>query len=228
MNWVVNVDTDNEKSAILEFSQQYPWKPSYPVPLVKRFLTKLVSSNNLIFDIHDKNGRLASAVLLDKVNNPTNDACLEILGICPEADLGTVIRQLISLCKDQAPNSRTGFQITIADTSILTDNFFGAMGLKYYYSNYEMDNPAVTTIPIARSHYIQSAQKSDADSVYKVLCESFSKSPDVSIPEPTAWYPAFLKSQRSRYYLWREQDQIIGFTNVFERIFEYYFRLPSL
>ncbi len=38
MNWVVNAVTDNEKSAILEFSQLHPCKPSYPIPLVKRFL----------------------------------------------------------------------------------------------------------------------------------------------------------------------------------------------
>lgn len=127
-----------------------------------------------------------------------------------------MIRQFITLSKDHAPTSRTGFQLSIADTANLTDNFFRAMGLKYYYSNYEMENPAVTSIPIARGQNIHSAEKSDEDSVYKVLCESFSKNPDVSIPEATAWYPAFLKSLRSRYYLWREHDQIIGFANLIE------------
>ncbi len=38
MTWVINPVTDNEKSTILEFSQQYPWEPSYAVSIVKRFL----------------------------------------------------------------------------------------------------------------------------------------------------------------------------------------------
>ncbi len=170
----------------------------------------------MIFDIHDKNGRLASAVLLDKVKNLANDACLEILGLRPDADLAKVIRQFITSCKDQAPALRAGFQLSIADTSTLANNFFGAMGLKYYYSNYEMENPAVTLIPIARVHSIQAAEKSDAESVYKVLCESFSKNPEISIPEASTWHSAFLKSQGSRYDLWREHGRIIGFANLIE------------
>ncbi len=130
--------------------------------------------------------------------------------------MAAMIQQFITLCKDQAPASRTGFQLSTGDTSTLSDNFFGATGLQYYYSNYEMENPAVTAIPIARCQNMQSAEKSDAESVYKVLCESFSKNPDVSIPQATVWYPAFLKSLRSRYYLWLEHDKIIGFANLIE------------
>jgi len=60
---------DADKAAILTFSQQHPWKPSYPTSLVNRFLTELISSNELIFDLHDAQGRVACGVLIDKREN---------------------------------------------------------------------------------------------------------------------------------------------------------------
>jgi len=79
-----------------------------------------------------------------------------------------------------------------------------------------MENSPINEKPVGRVAQIVPATKNASKIVYDVLCESFSKNPDTSIPDAETWNSTFLKSNRSHYYLWHEQDKLIGFANLVE------------
>ncbi len=216
MNRVVREVRDIEKIDILNFSQQYPWVLSYPVALKKRFLSEFVSTNKLIFDIHDNDGRLASAVLLDKVNNVSNDACLEILGMREGVDPTPLVAQFIELSKERSPLHRAGFQFAIDENSEITEDFLQKRGLAYHYATFNMQKKSMKESSQKKNPNISFALSSDAHSVYKVLCESFSQNLDTSIPDFDVWRPKFLRSPGSHFFLWKEQSEIMGFANLVE------------
>jgi len=206
--------TERDKAEIKIFAQQHPWKPSYPTSLVNRFLDELISSNHLIFDLHDDGGRIACAVLLDKVNNPSNDACLEIIGVRSDYPPLAVLSKFIELAKTRVPQNKYGFQINVAEAFALSEDFLQSYSLKSYYSTYEMQNPSVTVKPISAVHHISGATKETVGAVYEILCRSFGNNRDTSIPDPKTWYSTFLNSDRSHYYLWHEQVELVGFANL--------------
>lgn len=216
MDYLIRDVTDVDKPQILAFSQQYPWKPSYPASLVNRFLNELTSTNHLIFDLHDGDGRIASAVLIDKVSNPSNDACLEVVGICSRIDPILAIAKFVGLSRTRCPKHRSGFQFGVAEDSPINDEFLEKNGFYNHYSTYEMENPSIIKTPTTRENKISFATKDTSAIVYKVLCESFGKNPDTSIPDAETWNSTFLRSNRSHYYLWFEENQLVGFANLVE------------
>lgn len=201
---------------LVEFSETHPWKPQYPKSLVRRFLTELISSQDLIFDIHDQNGRVSAAVLLDKVNNPANDACLEILGMRADVEPSPLLSKFFALAKQCVPKNRSGFQVGLSECRSIFLDLLKEHGLAHYYDTYEMRQSNLTLIPLSRRSEIVDATVSDANEVYEVLCKAFAKSPDTSIPEIAAWKAAFLKSQKSHFYLWKEANHVQGFANLIE------------
>lgn len=46
----------------VRFSQEHSWNPQFSGSLVRRFLTELISSQDLIFEINDQKGRVAVGV----------------------------------------------------------------------------------------------------------------------------------------------------------------------
>ncbi len=194
---------------LLMFSLQHPWKPQHPVSLLRRFLTDFISTPDLICDLHDEKGRLVCAVLLDQVNNPANDACLEILGLRADADKTAVISYLIDWAKTNVPKHRSGFQVGLTDDLV-------PPGLVHYYDTYVMGRADLNGVVAREGSKIELALLSDKDQIYDVLCRSFAQNPDTCIPEADLWKKGFLESPTTRFYVWREGSQILGFTTLDE------------
>lgn len=205
-----------DTNELIQFSQTHPWRPSYPASLVQRFLTELISSQDFIFDLHDQKGRMACAVLLNKVNNPGNDACLEVLGIRPDCNAIDVLTKFITLAKNQAPANRSGVQIALHESFSLGEATLNHLGLQHYYDTVEMKHTDLDNIQTERQSHISNATMGDCADVYRVLCESFAQNPETSIPDEKTWSLGFLRSPRSRYYVWRNKQQILGFANLVE------------
>lgn len=201
--------------AIIEFSQRYPWKPQYPASLVRRFLTELISTRELVFDLHDELGRISTAVLLDKVNNPANDACLEILGMRPDANAELMMKEFINKALKNAPLNRSGFQVGLPESSPLNGKFLKELGLQSYYETYEM-SVELTKTSYEKSSEIRSAVIEDCNQVYEALCKSFAHNRDTSIPEASTWKPNFLKSSQSYFFVWVNGNSILGFANLIQ------------
>lgn len=201
---------------LVEFSEKNPWKPQYPKSLVRRFLTELISNQNLVFDLHDQKGRVSAAVLLDKINNPANDACLEILGLRSDAEPAALLSQFFTLAKAWTPKSRSGFQVGLPDDPSISGELLQQHGLVHYYDTFEMQHSNLQLAPRSDCAEIVNAMSDDADEIYKVLCKSFAKNPDTSIPERDPWKARFLKSPKTHFYLWREANKILGFATLIE------------
>jgi predicted GNAT family N-acyltransferase len=201
---------------LVNFSEKNPWKPQYPKPLVRRFLTELISDQNLVFDFHDQKGRVSAAVLLDKVNNPANDACLEVLGLRSDTEPSEVLSRFFVLAKEKAPRNRSGFQVSLLEATSVSGELLKQHGLNHYYDTFEMLQSNLRFAPRTDADEIVNATNDDVDEVYKVLCESFTKNPDTSIPEIDTWKAGFLKSPKSHFFLWREANKILGFATLVE------------
>lgn len=195
---------------LLNFSNKYSRS------LIERFLTELISTHELIFDLKDDKGRMGLAVLLDKVHNPANDSCLEILGMRDDVDSNELVSTFIKLAQKHPTLKRSGFQIGFHQKSITDENILSRLGLKHYYDTYEMLQTDHTKINTDVLPEIDQANVNDCDEIYSVLCESFAKSPDTSIPDIDAWRVSFLKSSKSHFYVWRKHHKIIGFANLIE------------
>jgi ribosomal protein S18 acetylase RimI-like enzyme len=200
---------------LVQFSQQHRWKPHYPTSLVRRFLTELISSQSLILDLHDQDGRISAAVLLDKVNNPERDACLEILGMRPGENNAIIIAQFIEFAKKQTPPKFSGFQIGLHDSFMLAD-FVKQQGLQHNYDTYEMLLSNLSDIQSVSQKEIVDASYEDGPEIYEVLCDSFKQNPDTSIPVENDWIAGFLRSPKSHFYIWRDGGKILGFANLVE------------
>lgn len=201
---------------LVNFSEKNPWKPQYPKQLVRRFLTELISNQSLVFDFHDQKGRVSAAVLLDKVNNPANDACLEILGLRSDTEPIEILSKFLALAKERTTKNRSGFQVGLPEDTLVSENLLKQHGLVHYYDTFEMRQLDLQKAPRTQHREIVNATLADVDEVYGVLCDSFAKSPDTSIPEPVTWKAGFLKSPKSHFYLWQEANKILGFATLIE------------
>lgn len=188
----------------------------FPGSLVRRFLTEFISKSDLIFEVKDQKGRVAAAVLLDKVNNPANDACLEILGLRSGADAQEIFSQVIAFAKKNTPENRSGFQVGLSEKSPITIELVKKLGLIHYYDTYEMRRFNLTNLAHSKRSEIVKADIKDRDNVYEVLCDSFAKNLETSIPDAETWKKGFLKSPKSHFYLWCSNGETLGFASLFE------------
>lgn len=208
------VMTDMLVDEIIAFSKRHPWRPRYSESKVRRFLTELASSSSLIFDLHDERGRVASAVLLDRVTNPSNDACLEVLGIRDDAPLESVATKILELAMAAVPSNRAGFQFSWPGQPALGSELVRHFGFLEHYDTYEMKVPLTGPVETAREAIL--ATEADRDEVYDVLCEAFAANPDTSIPEERIWKSRFLKTPGSHFFVWKPGNGILGFANLIE------------
>ncbi len=194
---------------LLSFAKGHPWHPQHPLSLLRRFLTDFISSEKLIYEKHDEKGPLVCAVLLDQVNNPANDACLEILGMRADADRRAIVAPLIQWAKSSVPKHRAGFQVGLTEDLVTPD-------LVHYYDTYLMERADLTGVTVPAMANISMAVLSDQDQVYDVLCRSFAQNPDTCIPEAALWKKSFLQSPQTHFYVWRAGSQILGFATLAE------------
>lgn len=88
---------------IMSFAQTNQLAPFYNSSLIKRFLTDLVSSEKLVFDIFYNQERVAVAALLDRTKNGANTANLEIIGLNVENNISELFTMLLNLSKESLP-----------------------------------------------------------------------------------------------------------------------------
>ncbi len=88
--------------------------------------------------------------------------------------------------------------------------------LTHYYDTYEMRHSNSQAVPQSSHREIVDAIGDDADEVNTVLCDSFAKNLDTSIPERDTWHVSFLRSLKSHFYLWRVANTILGFASLVE------------
>ncbi len=207
-------DENFEIQDLLKFSDSYPCKPFYPKATRQKFLTEFVSGRKMIFDIHAPIGRVGVAALLDKINNPSNDACLEVLGLRSGMDVGEVYAYLLKLAREQVPKSRNGIQISFHDSFAITEAFLSVAGLSHFYDTYGMRNPNILEVNVQDEPKVLRATQDDCDQVYETLCLSFADNPETSIPDGKTWKSGFLKSSKSQFFLWKNQSQVLGFANL--------------
>jgi ribosomal protein S18 acetylase RimI-like enzyme len=202
---------------LLDFSLLNPGEIPFPEPLLRRFLTELVSGAHMIFDLHDAQGRAAVAVLLDKVNNPANDACLEILGMREGADKQALIARAIDLARESQPENRAGFQWGFPEKSAIDAGLLSEKGLEHYYDTFTMRFEDLRAAKIQQYPEIRKAVSEDAQLAYELLRLSFAQNPEASIPDLDAWKSNFLKSKKSHYYFWVDKPGTpVAFMNLLE------------
>src|SRR4051812_15188734 len=86
-------------SEIIQFAKDNPWKPIWPPEMIRDFLTSLISSQELVFDLSLHGKRASIAVLIDKIQNPANHACLEILGLSQTTPVAIALEMFLNLSK---------------------------------------------------------------------------------------------------------------------------------
>jgi ribosomal protein S18 acetylase RimI-like enzyme len=199
---------------LVSFSEKNPWKPRYPKPLVRKFLTDMISNQNLVFDLHDQKGRVSAAVLLDRVKNPANDAGLEVLGLRSDVEPSEILSRFFALAKEKVPRNRSGIQVGLPEDTSVSVELLKQHGLNHYYDTFEMLQSNLQSAPRSDAKEIVNATHDDVDEIYKVLCESFAKNPETSIPEIDTWKAGFLNSPKTHFFLWREASKILGFATL--------------
>ena len=205
--------------SLVEFSELKLWEPHYPKLLVQRFLTELVSSSDSILDLHDANGRIAAAVLLDRVSNPAQLACLEILGLRNGIDQDLVLRKITEMALRLRTKNYQGFLINLPYKNTLALKTVASLGYRSHYDTFEMRNESLPSVRAAPSE-IREAGLTDADQIYDVLCAAFAKSLDTNIVERAIWKKGFLSSPEAHFFVWTEGGEMLGFASLFEDVEE--------
>ena len=215
MNSFNIIPFDIEKTEeIIEFSRRNPWKPIWTPELMREFLLNLTSSEELVFDLHSNAGRVAVGVLVDKINNPGNDACLEILGLKKEADFKSIYQEIITLAKFRLASNRSGVELTIHQDSIFPADFLSSNRLVPYYETFEMLHNDIQSVSRVDSASISPLNESEHSELYQVLTRSFSNSPDTSIPAFEDWKAAQNKAKKTPIWTYRKEQRIVGFINL--------------
>lgn len=206
---------NSDLETILQFKNSYPWKPSFPDPLVKKFLTDFISSPQMIFEFADEQGIAGVAVALDRVETVANDVCLEILGVRSNIDPMNFVKKLIMVVENRIPPTRAGFQISFSENLELDREFFKANKIEHYFDTYEMHRSHAKAFPLNVHPQICLASPADQLEIYAMLCDSFSESKDTAIPDYESWSVGFLKTENSHFFLWKEDGYILGFATLF-------------
>ncbi len=205
-----HLDKTNE---VVEFVTLHPWKPLWSKDYIHQFIDHLISSYDLCFDLFIDQERIATAVLIDKVQNKGNNACLEILGLNQHYDVIQIYQSLIDTAKSKLPKMHSGIEITIHESRKEVVNLLHNNGFDIYYDLYNMHckpKPSKTGL----IDNISLLQEKDFAACYKTICLSFKDNPELAIPLYDDWL-ASQKSQKKQTWIYKEDNQINGFLNLF-------------
>jgi ribosomal-protein-alanine N-acetyltransferase len=197
------------------FARENAWKPAWPDDLVERFLTRLISTSACVIDLRDEDRRVAVGVLVDRVSNPANHACLEVLGLdakAREADAPRILEALLAEARRRLPAEKAGFQLSLHPSAGIDEAWCRARGLEPHYDSYDMlnENPGATPPP-PESHAIEPLADGDLAELHRVLTEAFSENPDTSVPAFEEWSESRKKHEAGRCWITRRDGRIAGF-----------------
>lgn len=205
----------SQMDSIIQFAASHPWKPIWSEAFIKEFLGQLISNQNLVLDFYSSSSqeRLATAVLVDRITNTGNNACLEILGI--SSKLGKNILEIFELAIERAkellPSDKSGIEVTLHDSIQFQNEFFSRHGLSHYYDTFEMEHHISEIIENSDSTKVSILEKGDFREVYEVLVASFKNNPDTSIPSWEDWKNSQGKGSESVTWVIKNEGKISGF-----------------
>jgi ribosomal protein S18 acetylase RimI-like enzyme len=199
---------------IMKFAQEHPWRPVWPEDMKRRFLTNLVSSDDLILEVTDNDRLVAVGVLIDEIQNPGNQACLEVLGVEADGNEISRIEKLVHLAADRIPESKHGFQVTLHHSLLVSDEWFTRNRLEPYYETFEMVHKSPMEAAKISASGIEAVNDADLPELYSVLQESFKDSPDVSIPPFEQWKINRQANPSAFTWVLKDQGRITGFITL--------------
>jgi ribosomal protein S18 acetylase RimI-like enzyme len=204
----------SREAEILQFAQAYPWKPLWSQKHVQEFLRQLTSSQDLVFDLFSEGSRIATAVLIDKLQNKGNNACLEFVGLDPRYELSQMYKLILLKAKQNLAKARSGIEITILETLTPVRKFAMKEGFSPYYDTFEMTCETRSFSNLLSSGKIFDLVPSDFGECYKVLEDSFKDNLDISTPGFEEWKLARKDSKDSRAWVYKEVGKIVGYLNL--------------
>lgn len=197
-------------SEIFEFVNLHPWKPFWTEEYIQKFIKHLITSQDLVFDLFIHGKRIATAVLIDKVQNKGNNACLEILGIDQHYDIVQIYQSFIHRAKCKLPEKLTGIEITLHSSQTEIARLLNKEQFASYYDLFEM-HCHLKTRPVLVNDHISLLTEDDFAACYEAIQLSFKDSPELAIPHYEDW---LISQKNNRTWVFKEHNQIIGFINL--------------
>jgi ribosomal protein S18 acetylase RimI-like enzyme len=190
----------------------------YEADQVRRFLSELISSEELVFDYFIDSKRVLIASLIDRISNPGNSACLEVLGVAPQA--GSIESQYLRLIEDartSLPKSKSAIEVVVPQASTLSAEFFLREDFELYYVSYTME---ATQIPqdLKRglgedTFHFERLRTEYLSAYYDLLCRAFASNVETSVPSFDEMVAGF-DEQKTTVRLLKINGRILGFLNV--------------
>lgn len=208
-----SVESINE---ILEFSQLNAVRPYYSSNLHRRFLTQLASSSDLVLDLFYNNKRIAVAVLLDKVNNPSNAANLEIIGRSTAVEIEELFQYILPWSLKVLPKSHKAIQVGFHNTFKPTDIMLHSLGFKFLYNTYEMKKfgSEIPSQNLPPGFRWQKLNLENFQEYYQVLTIAFKNNLETSIPPIEEMRQSFKNQNSNNTTLLFENKKIVGFRSI--------------
>ena len=203
----------------LRFAEENPSWMSYEADQIRRFLGELISSEELVFDYYVDSKRVLLASLIDRISNPGNSACLEVLGVAPEP-AGSIESQYSSMIEDAKkvlPKTKSAIEVVVPQTTSLSAEFFTREGFAPYYVSYMMES---TELPKDLERFsglenlrFEKLKTEHLKTYYDLLCRAFASNVETSVPSFDEMVEAF-DEQKTTVRLMRMNGQALGFLNV--------------
>jgi ribosomal protein S18 acetylase RimI-like enzyme len=206
----------NSLEEVLQFASLNGVRPYYPESLIRRFLTELSSSTDLIVDLFQGEKRVAVAVLLDLVENPSKSANLELIGCVKEIEFQSVVKAVLLESRKVLPATRSGIQVGFHESLMPDSLLLESFGYLHLYNTYEMksSNIRMPRLDLPAGYHWQKLSMERFDEYYSVLSESFKNNIETSIPPLEKMKLSFANQKRVNTTLFLKDDSIIGFTNI--------------
>lgn len=168
---------------IMSFAQTNQLAPFYNSSLIKRFLTDLVSSENLVFDIFYNQERVAVAALLDRTKNGANTANLEIIGLQAESNINELFTMLLNLSKESLPANRDAVDISYYESFPISPSLFVVNEFEPSYSIYDMvmTKPQLGSKQIELPFTFSKLQEDDFEEYHSIVMNAFEKNEEANI-----------------------------------------------
>ena len=157
--------------------------PYYQRSLIKRLMTQLASSMENTLDVIFENQRVAVVTIVDKIENPTHSANIEVIGL-DTSFLSVELFESI-FCHIEKMQSRfEALEVGLDPSLALIEPVVVSRGFKLHYLTYTMklENIVPRENDLQTNTIFQPLNLDIFDQYYSVLYSSFSKNLETSIP----------------------------------------------
>lgn len=208
---VIPYDPRHE-SELISFAEENFWITKWPRTLIERFLHELTSGPEMIFDVREHGEPVAFAALVDRVENPANEATFELLGLAKGVKPEQVLDLLLPLARQRVPVSKSGFSLGFPADFAPLEELTKRHGLAPHYEMYDMLNPAPKKN--AADHGFAEATSADDAEIYRVLRESFRENPDTALSSFADWQKGRARETDRMTWIQREGGKIVAFLHL--------------